>query len=348
MLIPGNIIYTTLIMTEIGSKLFITLYVYLIAIFVVRKKNNYLFAAAFLGCAMGLWKYSMILYGAIALAGIVYIHPKISRAYLWPALGIIAVGVWIITNHAITGIWGLSDTKGIDFYNQIVWYGHVAPSEDTPSMRVFRMYVPQPTAPYGGWWDYQVAISQGVGYDYAAMDKIFLNVAIDAIKQHPDVYIKTTLSNLLTLHAGAMPYWGNMDSFGKQNADPFPPPCGPLDKFILCSPIIRTPDSFTYFNVFVSISTWMYGHVAPYISYFVFFPLLFYMLVFGSAAEKSIAFLHVIGVLSIAMSIHPDGRYLVPFYPLMTMICAFGVMGVYKRFLHKKLNVKIVQDGQTS
>jgi len=120
-LMPVNIIYTNLILTEIPAQFFVSLFVYLFFLYMVKKKSVHIHAAIGLGFVMTLMKYSLLVYAGFA--GLLLLFKKaFNKKYLvYPILGFVILLGWIYANNKITAVWGLSDNKKAHLFNENAW-----------------------------------------------------------------------------------------------------------------------------------------------------------------------------------------------------------------------------------
>lgn len=324
-LIPGNFVFASQLLTENGAEFLVVLYAYLLFAYFRKKRLSYLYVSALIGFVSTLFKYSFLIYGGISLLIILWKHPKLSAGYLLPSAGIITVGLWVIINYQITGIWGLNDAKGVNLYNQIVWTGRTLPDDTSVSLRELKSYVPPGTDLHSGYWDYQRFILSQFHNEWKAVERVLGGVARDAVRQHPVRYLMTGIMSGLKEHFDERPYWSNLDDFGKKSGDPYPPSCKPVGTIKLCEPIIRLPGYFSVWNGFVAASTLFYTRILPYISVLIILPLFLMALIYGGFFGRALVFLHVMSVLSVTLNVHLDSRYIVPFYPLIVMACTVGM-----------------------
>jgi hypothetical protein len=315
-----------MILTENGAALFTALSMYLIVKYFVSRKIHYLSVAVFTGLVSGLWRYSQILYGLLPLAVLLASRNKKIRDGILPVIGVALICGWIFINYRITGVWGMSDANGIHLWNMIVYEGRTLPAENTPSLMRLRNDIPEVTNLKVGYWDIQWLIASRHGMDWLYVDRLLGDVAGDAVKQHPDSYLITTISAFWQLHMTGSPYWENTGSFGRPDAYPYPPSCNPLGPFRLCRPIIDLPDKFGVWNGFVAVSDWYYRYINPVLMIAVLFPSLIGLLIWGNRSERWVVLLHITGLLSVAAYEHPGPRYVLPFYPLIAAVMFLGVI----------------------
>ena len=330
-LIPGNMVYASLALTEIGAELFISIYVYLLALFYAKKKTSTLALACSLGFIVTTWKYAFIVFGFYAFVLFLLQKSKNISSYLIISIGIFIVLFWIYINHDITSVWGLSDNKAI-IWNQIIMTGRTLPNENDPSMIKLRKYIPKETDLFQGYWGLQNYILPYHHNDWRVADRILTNVAYTTIKQHPLVYIKTAGYLFWQLHQSGLPYWTNMWIFGNPNPYIAKLFCEKLGNIQMCEPLIKLPNSFSIWNTFVRVSNTFYFTLFPFIASYVFLPSFIYLLFRGKKFERSLSMLYVLGTGPIAFFVHLDRRYIIPLYPIMILIIIFVLHKIFLRF----------------
>lgn len=329
-LLPANIIYANYVMTEILAQFFVILIAYLII-----KNSKQSLAYSFLAIAFGvLAKYSLSIY--LVASSVLFLKTKHARAFwVYPFVAAIVLFFWIFTNFKITDTVGLSDSNGIQLYNQIIWIGNKAPSEQSQEMKIFRTYVPKEINIHTGYWDMQEYILSKSNRQWKTADTVLGAVARRAIIENPLHYIATTVYIFIKLHGSLPPYWYNLNTFGLPQG-PFPLYCDKFGEFQMCSPLIQTGFSVPLWNAYVNSSNWFYTYCFPVLTYGIFFPSLFFGILTKHSTWKTVTILYLIGVLPIAMFVHPDTRYIIPFYPLMIITMSYG-MYYARRFAIKRL-----------
>ena len=323
-LIPGNTVFADYLLTETLAQFFVILLAYLL----IQKKISAYGYAIILTALATLSKYSLIIYAAPA--GLFFFRKKQWIRYsIYPVVAAVILAAWVFMNWQITGVVGLSDTKGIQLYNQIVWIGQTAPRETSAAMKTLRRYVPASINIKKAYWDLQGYILPHVGNSWPAVDKILGAVAFEAVREHPLTYAINTVHIFIALHGPVAPYWINIGDFGKIQG-PYPLFCGKLGTFLMCAPVIRLPGIQNFWDSYISFSTVFYRYAFSLFSYAIFFPSLFLGLFSKSDIRKKLSFFYFLGVIPIAMYVHPDTRYILPFYPLYAGISALGLQAFFR------------------
>lgn len=310
-ILPANVIYINYMLTEIAAQWFVALITYMLLSASSKQKTT----AIVVGACSVLLKYSLVVYPFVAGIWIFLKKPKkIINRYSMLALAIL--GSWVFINWQITGTIGLSDSKNIQLYNQLVWVGKITPDERSKSMQQLRAYIPSSVDIKQAYWDLQPYILPHFKQSWQAVETILGNVAKDALKQHPLGYFKNTMHIFFRLHGNSLPYWSNLTTTTF---------CGNLGRFLTCQPFFPLPAQRLMWQIFIQSSDLFYTHVFPIISYGIFFPSVILGLRSKHKYWKKIIALYLAGVVPIAMYVHPDTRYIIPFYPLFIVICVFGV-----------------------
>lgn len=301
LLIPGNLIYVNNLMSEILAQFFITLILY----FILTKKYSLAF---FWSCVGMLSKYAILIYAPIAL-----LFPSKKRLPFILA-GLLIVLSWISINWSITGRLGLSDLSGGHLWNNVLWVAGITPSEKSAPMKRLRTYIGTVDIkrPY---WEMQTHILPKVKNDFTTLDILLGAVAVQAIREQPVRYAYSIVRGFMSLHANTLPCWKNLGTFGRPQGA-YPVTCETLGTITLCQPIISTPWNILVWNGFIYFSTLFYRYVWP-ICMIIFFVALL--------RGKMLSLLYIVVILFHAALEHHDTRYLVPFYPQIILIIAYGL-----------------------
>lgn len=333
---PTNVIYTNYMLTEIMAQFFIAVYVYQIWCFVKTGSIRFLSWSVATAAVMTLVKYSNIVFFAFSLLTLLYMTVRHSvrrqRVPIFPVLtGLIVIISWVFVNYRITGTIGISDTKGVQLYNQFVWYGRTLPSENNPAMKALRTYINPHVDLYRGYWDLQSYILPYVHYEWSKVDSILGSVASAAVLEHPISYIIHTSRIFISLHGSDVPYWDTVGMFTHPDPD-HPNYCGPFGALTTCRSVITTPFSDALWDAYVTVSNTIHRFLFFPFATFIFLPLLFYAVIFGRSRQRLFGFLYLLGVVPVAAYVHPDTRYLVPFYPLIVLTSMLAVSSLVWKF----------------
>lgn len=337
-LFPANVIYAASMMTEIPAQFLMTCYVYLAHRFIVSKKISSLSSMVLLAAVMTLLKYQFLFLTLLSLGlfAFFFFQTHVKRiVHVFPvALGVGILLLWVVTNHAITGVWGLSDTRKMPFYTNFVWDGRHFPKETDPAVIALRAFVPATANKYGQYWDLQGYILPRVGGDWRAVDELLGNVGLAAIREQPLAYLANAGRVFLQIHTHTSPWWNNMATFGLR--DPIQPLyCGALSSIQFCRPIVLTSWSYRWWNAYVHGATSFYNTVVPAFAIIIFFPALAVTLFKGKRHERIFPFLYMTNMLPISFLAFVESRYLVPFYPLILIITVLGLRMVGKGIVRK-------------
>lgn len=334
-LIPGNLIFVSYVMSDMGAQFLFTLYIFLIHLFLSRRKTMYLSQSVLVGFLTGLQRYSFVVFGVLSFCVLALRHPKSPRIYLTALLGCALFATWILVQHALTGVWGLTNDTGIRYNIQMMWQAQVLPPETDPSMIEIRKYLAADVDLRQAYWDLEPLMVPAIGYDYVRMTKLIGDVGKAALWYHPFAFIRVTARSFFLSHQG-IPYYPNLGTFGQPQDPALPLQCDLEGSIELCEPIIRTPYSEAIWNTFIAASKVFYLRVFPFLSYAVFFPILTLTLLWGNTWLRVMGSLFVLGRLPIAMATSPEPRYIVPFYPLMVLIVVAGVFRGWRYLFRKK------------
>lgn len=343
--IPGNIIYISYVMSDLGAQFLFTLYCFLIYRFFTTKKINYLSISVLIGFITGLWRYSFLIFGVISLLIFMYKHPKRLKNYVFAILGLATIIGWVFIQHNLTGVWGIADDEGIRYNIQMMYMGKSLPSENNPAMKAIRAYIPKNVDLRRPYYELEPYLVPYIGYDYIKMTKMIGDVGRAAMFEHPLVFARVTIESFFTSHF-SKPYYNNLDTFGVYNPNVYQLRC---DKetgstIELCRPIIMTKYSYPVWNQFIHISDFYYDTIFRAFN-ILFLVFLIYAFFSKDRALKVFALLFVIGRLVIAMAAASDNRYVLPFYPLMVIICCLAIREALIKFHFVRPNKPILESG---
>lgn len=331
-LFPTNVIYASSMMSEISAQFLFTLWVYLVHRFAQSRNISYLSHAVFLAAIMTLLKYQFLFSGLLSFGLFTFFffkeRAKHASSFFPVVLGGLILLLWIWTNHAITGVWGLSDTRKMPFYTNFVWDGKHFPKETDPAVIALRAFVPETANNYAQYWDLQEYILPRVNGDWRAIDELLGNVGLAAIREEPLAYLANAGRVFLQIHTQKAPWWHNIATFGWQ--DPAQPLyCGVLSSIQFCRPIILAPRSYRWWNAYVNGATSFYNTVFPLFAIIIFFPALIATLCIPRRKKERIfPILYLVNMLPISFLAFAESRYLVPFYPLILIISTLGLQKI--------------------
>ncbi len=327
-LFPANIIYVSTMMTEIPAQFLFTVITYLFFRYLRTSNLRYLSTLTLVASIATLLKYQFFILAILSLAFFVVSYIKKSRRVrshlLLPGMGIAICAAWIIANHAITGVWGLSDTRKMPFYTNFVWDGKYFPKETSPAVQKLRKYVPITANKYAEYWDLQNYILPYFYRDWRVLDDMLGNVGLAAVMENPVGYLMNAARIFYQTHTKPAPWWHNLSTFGRH--DPTQPVyCGKLGTLSFCKPMIMTSVSYPVWNAYVRVATWGYNRFFPILSVWLFFPALLALLFSQNRINQAIALLFLVARLPLSFFAFAESRYLIPFYPLMILILVVGL-----------------------
>ena len=335
---PINLIYATYVLTENPAQFFVTIWIFFVVLGLVKKRPFFISVAVFIGAVAGLMKYNLMIY--MILAGIfLFTYMKKIKIFdlLFPVLaGFIFIG-WIFINHTITGVWGLYDTKGTQLYNQFVAQTKIIPPENDPSVIRMRSLLPIGTDIRVPYWDIQNFLIQSLGGVWIDIDKVLFDVAWASVAGHPKEYIGNSLVNFARMHYDGYPHWTNLNSMGRTDKDGNDAVyCSWLSRVKMCDPILQTQWSYPMWNTFITLEVSAFRFFAPFVFYLLFLPSLIFSIFSRDRLLRVYGVMYLVGVVPIAMTIHVDPRYIVPFYPLVMLIVVLSM----KRFIEFMVRYK--------
>lgn len=325
---PVNIIYASLVMTENISQFMVMAWIYLVVRGLTHKQTLPIAAAVLVASIATLIKYNLGIF--TVFAGLLLL-PKLRR------LKAIDIGVlclsgaiftgWIFVNHSVTGVWGLYDTRGTQLYNQFVAETKILPPETHPAVIRMRALLPTGTDIAVPYWDLQQALTNALHRDWLAVDRVLFDVAWASVSTHPMQYIGNSVVNFARVHYDHVPYWRNLANVGKTiSSDMDRPYCGAISSIQMCAPIISTPWSYALWDTWITWEMRVFEVTSAAFFYIVLLPVLLVSLLFQNARARLYALMYLTGVIPIALTIHSDPRYIVPFYPIQVLLVVTATM----------------------
>lgn len=337
LLFPANIIYVSSMMTEIPAQTAMTVYLYLTHRFLATRRQSFLEWAVLLSAIMTLLKYQFFFLFVFTIGYLVvstYQTRRFTRlAWIKTGTAILIIAVWVSTNYAITGVKGLSDSPKMPFYTNFVWEGKYYPNEQDPSVIALRRYVPITVNKYGQYWDLQDYILPHVNRSWHAVDELLGNVGIAAVRTHPGAYVINGLRVFIASLTHTRPWWDHLATYGTRDPNQ-PLYCDALGTIQFCQPLIFTPLSYTIWNTYVRWSRAFYDAVMPPVFLVLFLPSLLIVLITRTWKTRIYAVIYLVNLLPISYLSMAESRYLIPYYPLIIIITAFGIKKISSLMLH--------------
>jgi len=338
--IPGNVIYASYVMSDLGGEFLLILYCYFVFLYLITKKINYLGISIFVGFAGGLWRYPQAEFGVISLLLFIFKHPKGIKHYFFPTLGVLVIMMWLWVQHTLTGSFSLGGLSDLSFYNlQVMVRAKALPPEDHPATAEIRKYIPKEVDLRQPYWELEKYFIPYFGYDYIKLSKLVGDVGKAALWAHPVAVAGAGLDSFYQSNF-EIPYDANLATFGLNYSINFPPLyCNKLETIELCKPIIKTKYSFPVWNNFVKASNLFYHTLFPFWTFIIFFPLLIYSLFSSNSVLKIFSLFYLFGRFTVALATYPTPRYVLPFYPLMVIITSLAIVEIASKLRKKKWRI---------
>lgn len=331
---PVNIIYAGSLMTEIPAQSIVMLWLFFIIDGVKHRDSNPIGLALCVAALGTLLKYNLGIYIPLSLVLYLYYWQQTQhRRLLMPIAGLLLIGVWIGANHVITGTWGLYDTRGTQLYNQFIAQTKLLPPDTDQSVIRMRQLLPEGTDIAVYYWDIQEQLSEQLDHEWLAVDRVLFDVAWASVKTHPIQYILHSIRNYGSIHYDHVPHWRNIGNMGRTDVSGIDRPfCGDLGSATTCSPIVPTSVSFSVWNTFIAVEMKLFELFAAPVFFAIFIPSLIALFFIKDRVLRLYLVAYLVGTVPIAFSIHPDPRYVVPFYPIFILACATVIVGIYRRY----------------
>lgn len=334
-LFPINLIYASQVLTENPAQFFVTLWAFLVIRGIIKKQPRPIALAVLVGSVAALMKYNLAIYTVLGgLFLLPFIKKMKRRDWIFPLFAAAILGGWVVTNERITGVWGLYDTRGTQLYNQFVAQTKLLPPESHPAVLRMRSLLPPGTDIAVPYWDIQGYLGESLHGVWRDIDTVLFDVAWASVRTHPGQYLIHSTKNFARMHYDNLPHWRNIGNMGRKDVSGTDIPyCSNLDAVQMCTPVIMTPWSYPVWNTFIQTEMKLFQMLAPLAFYFILLPALIVSLLWGNALSRVYTIIYLVGTIPVALTIHVDPRYVVPFYPIACLIVVTSGKIVLTKFM---------------
>jgi hypothetical protein len=333
LLLPFNIIYAFMFMSETTTMFIVSIYLSIYLLLASSAWRNSLLVLT--ASILVLTRYAFIPLFGLSLLFFFIRRPKQVYAHIPAAIGVCCVAAWILFHVHWYHSPKLSAFTGRHIYNNVITAGKFIP-KDHANAQVAQFFT---FVPFGEmvkpWWDIQPyfasAFYEGKVTELE-VDDMFLAVSIQGIKEHILPYI-LHLMKMAIITPNTPPYHDNvLSQIGFE--EPSCSICTPKNcRFhwipAHCRPILSVPFATTLFGFFIL------GNKA-------FYPLLSSVFMILAGAGILGSFLsknkYLIGISIFFLIQHMfqsatewvEGRFLLPLYPLYTILIVQGFITLIK------------------
>ena len=331
LLLPFNIIYSMMIMSEILTGFWMVLFI--TVLYFVLKKPTWWANASMLVLISSIMTLTRYAYGLLFILSIILCFifvPKKWFEYLFLTAGIGLLIWWVLFNHQTNGVWSLSVVSGRHLYNNVVYDAKLLPPDNLPIVQTFYKYFPTPQAFIEPWWVNQNFFAVDKSLPEWKIDSYYAQLSFAAIRYHPIAYLWHTVTNVVILPT-QVPYYEQKLVTSYASCDPHE--CLVPWIPIICQPRIRFCPAQTGWAKFITVSS----RAQPVIGW-----ICFLLAIIGAvhAFVRGTKYLKVLAIIFLGMCISQagleikEGRFLIPLYPLYAIFIAFTLytaFSVYKK-----------------
>lgn len=347
--LPFNLLYAFMYMSEVTTMLFVSLCLLAYTRITPRILRYSIIVA--ISSFLSLTRFAFIPWVAVSIIGLTSAcvwYYKQKRAFslqqylsLFPAVvGVCCILLWIVFNFHWYQKPMLSSFTGRHIYNNVITAGKFIPQRSTdPDVQKFLSYIPPGSNLARPWWDIQPYFA-GAFYEQQLteieIDQLFLRVSLAGIQENLLAYI-VHVFRMAIVTPNTPPY---VDNVVTQLGIPEPgcPICRVKScrfEWITeyCRPVIHQPIALDLFARLVLLSKSLYPVVSG---------ILLITAVIGTLAifYKRQQTLMVITVMLYiqhffqSASEWVEGRFLLPLYPLYTIIIVYGLITITRTVKH--------------
>ncbi len=317
LLLPFQLIYTTVLMSETVATFLVTLYLYLLQKFLTHQERNFASFLVLVASVATLTRFMFLPLFVLSL--ILWLHRWKKSWHLHiPALtGIVLITLWGLFNYQIYHTFTLSAVKGRHLYNNVITSGKFFPKNSAPEVIDFLKYVPV-HATFGPWWDTQIyftwPVQEGT-INEIDVDNKFLAVAFLGISQNPVRYL-INVTNIAIAIPTTPPFYQGLNDPDKTDN------CRIGWQENLCKPFINIPQIQNLWREFVYLNIAAY----PVISGLLFTLALigcFLSILSPNRQLKFIAALFLGQHIFNSATEWIEGRFILPLYPFYALLILF-------------------------
>ncbi len=355
--IPFNLLYSTFMMAESLSQLFIALFLFLFLKSTTKRTLLYPSLMVFIAALATLTRYVFqillpfsilwLLFRTLLLLkknhGTLRSFPYTLLHLIPTVIGVALIAYWMWFNNVWNGAWTLSTFKGRHVYDNVVTIGKFLPPDDHPTMKPFRERFPDIKPRdwmIGPWWEKQLAFNDGKVSEIT-VDTWMMDVSIAAILHQPIPYALHVLWMMWAIPTTA-PYSPpalveNLSSCTELACPECPEKmCRFKWNWHLCTPAQRNCGVQSWWAGFSTFNIGFYP-VGAAILFILSLIGSFIALVRGKFFLKGVALLYLGLHILHAATEWIEGRFLIPLYPMYAMLITITIQKIIQRIPRFKL-----------
>jgi len=316
LLVPANFIYTSNLLAEGLSILFISIFIYLSYQIIEKKQTVYIGLLLMFSSLMILERYNLIVYWGAAFLIFLFLPKKHTRDYFALFVSVLIIMIWVFTNHAWNGSWGLSNTSGKYLWNRIAWKNELLPSENNQDLILLKQALGNDMNLKQPWWILEPYLLKSLNNSETNSSKMLEKVAVAALMEHPVEFVRVVPEYFFTAHDNRIPFHDGLYSYGRYMDGN----CRSLGKIDFCKPIIPWEKAKSVWDGIIEFSEYYYTHVSFWWNYSLLFPAIVIGLIRKNSFVRFLIGIYLLSVLFIVFTGEPGTRYVYPFLPLKILI----------------------------
>ncbi len=328
-LLPFNLIYATLIMSETLTQLWVSLFI--IILYFTVKRSSWWANPSVLILIATIATLTRYAYGLLIIVSIVlcflYI-PKRFIEYLCIAGSIAILVWWTLFNYRTNGVISLSVVQGRHLYNNVIYDAHLLPPETLPIVKTFLKYFPSKDAFYQPWWVNQNYFAVDKNLPEWKIDAWYTQISLAGIQYHPLAYAWHVVSNIFVLPT-QVPYYKRDSLYIYATCNPAAclVPWNP----VMCQPKIRICPMQTGWAKLITAGS----VVQPFVGLLSVF--LTFIGVGIAFFKKGTKFYRISVIIFLSLYISQsaleikEGRFLIPLYPFYALFIPLAVSSIAGR-----------------
>jgi len=332
-LFPFNIIYGTLIMSEILTQFWVTLYI--VILYMTVKRSSWWANPTVLMLLATIATLTRYAYGLLIVTSVIlcfFYKPKRIVEYCCIAGSAALLVWWIMFNYRTNGVMSLSVVQGRHLYNNVIYDAHLLPPANLPIVKTFVKYFPSKNAFWEPWWVNQNYFATDKSLPEWKIDTFYSQISIMGILYHPLAYALHVVSNIFILPT-KVPYYKpeSLRIYAACNPSGCLVPWNP----VLCQPQVRVCPVQTVWAKFITLSSIIQPFAGLVCVFFTFIGA-------GIAFCKKGRYLKILVIIFASLYISQaalevkEGRFLIPLYPFYALFIPIALSSIATRLLSKR------------
>ncbi len=337
-LYPFNILYTTILFSEIFSSFLVTLFGYVLYQYIIKKNDRAVISLVMLGFAMFFTHFSLIIFFFVALSLFFrsmvknLINKQPVAIHVVTLIPLLLFTVWWFYIHYVNyGVPRLSIVSGRHLFNSVVVKSKLIPNHQTPQTTKFLQYIPDRRDLYKPWWINQSFFKT---LPESEVDNLYGIFSITAILQHKAEFIRDSMLSVIQTFT-TQPYLPKKPEAPVNYLDPS---CANTCRFdflnSMCHPIMRTCALYYPWRTFVTLNFLYY----PYGSMLALITATAGAVVAIIKKNQFISLLSFVfysTIILFASTELIEGRYLIPLYSELVILVVYAGINAKQLFKYR-------------